>query len=181
MKKFIALLLALAMACPLAACSQSNGGEEVIDITLPALFYSAQTEEDIAAQAEEYNCISYSINEDSSVTYTLTQSSYEEILEGIEAGNQVVIDDMLSGEYGTSAFKEIVFNDTYTQFDIYLDSAEYTDYMIMYAYSFFISGAYYQLFAGIPEDDIDVLVTLLDYETEEYIISGTYRQAAGLA
>lgn len=172
MKKLLALLLAVAIACPLGACS-SDG--EIIEITLPAFIYQDKTEEEIQAEAEEYNCISYAKNEDGTVTYTLTEATHKEIVETIDAEIQNTMTESLDAELGVLGFTAIEYTENYTKFNIYVDADEYTEYMIVYAYSYFVSGVYYQMYTGVDADDIDVLVTFLDDETNETLTSGSYR------
>ena len=96
MKKLVSLLLTLALMMSLVACgggseTQTNGnasaeketensaGVQVdegllnVDVTLAASFFEDQTEEEIKAEAKENGYSDCKINDDGSVTYTLSK------------------------------------------------------------------------------------------------------------
>jgi hypothetical protein len=45
----------------------------------------------------------------------------------------------------------------------------------MYVLTFYISGAYYQSFAGVPSDEIDVIVNFINNDTQELLESASYK------
>lgn len=176
MKKFIALLLAVAIACPLGACS-SDG--DIVDITLPSYIYENKDITDIQAEAEGYNCISYVKNDDGTVTYTLTEKALKEIVEGIDEEIQNTMSESLDPDIGVEGYTEIRYTEDYSKFHIYMDPAVYTEYYIVYAYAYFVSGVYYQMYTGVDHDDIDVTVSFINSETGETMDSGNYRSLLG--
>ncbi|MFI3226568.1 MAG: hypothetical protein R3Y09_04055 [Clostridia bacterium] len=188
MKRFIALILAIAIACPLVACSSSSSSSTssssssatgIITVTLPASFYSNKTEAEIKQEASDLNCISYSINDDGSVNFSLTDTAYETVLSDIIAEIETIMEEMIDPDSGVEGFGYIDYTEDFSQFNIYLDPTYYTEYMVMYAYTFMVSGAYYQTFAGVPQEDIDVVVRLIDFTTDETLKVGSYKDIIG--
>lgn len=172
MKKFISLFLSIVVVVSSVACSKQD---EIVEITLPAFIYSQKTDQEIEEEAQSYNCISYDRNDDGTVTYTMTESSHKEIVENIEAEIHKTMEETLDEQIGVDGFEAIEYTEDYTRFNLHINPAVYSDFYVVYAYSYFVSGVYYQMYTGVAEDDIDVLVTFKNSQTGEVLNAGTYR------
>lgn len=196
MKKLTALLLAAAMSLSLCAC---GGGDKPADsassaapaapiqvdenllsveITLPASFFEGETEEEIIAGAEEEGFKSCTVNQDGSVTYTMSKAKHREVLEGFHTSMEETAASMVAGggDDAMESFLDIQFNDDMSQFDIYVDMEKFSGLEAFAALGFFVTGAYYQAFAGVDMDKVDVVVNFIDHATNEVAHSMSYRE-----
>lgn len=202
MKKLISLLLSLLLLFSLAACgsgsseedssgssnasasgsgSQDGGTMEVdkgllnVNVTLPASFFSDMTPEEIQAAAQEQGYSKCVINQDGSVTYTMTRGKYNEVMEGMKTSLDESIADLVNGENAVESFLKIEYTDDLSEIDVYVDPDTYSSLDSMYAISFYILGAYYQVFGGTSPDDVDVVVNFINNNTNEVIDSASYQ------
>ena len=200
MKKLLAFLLVFAMLLSLVACggttdtenkgnstqndgnSENNGSIQVdeglftVDITMPASFFDGQTEDEIKAAAEENGYNSCTVNADGSVTYTMTKAKHQEMLDEFKVSMGETIDGLLNGEDKVASFISIDYADDFSKFDIYVDADAYSMWDSLYALTFYMTGAYYQSFAGVAADEIDVIVNFIDNETKEVLNTASYKE-----
>lgn len=195
MKKFFALLLSLVLLLSLAACGQDasngdvnkNNGEENstgvqvdeglfnVDVTLPAALFDSMTEEDIKKTAEENGYSGCVVHEDGSVTYTMTKTKHKEMLEELKKSMDESIKNLTEGENAVASFMSIDYTDDYSEVNIQVNADEYTQWDNFYALAFYMTGAYYQSFAGVAPDKIDVVVHFIDGDTKEVLSTASYR------
>lgn len=191
MKKNIYLLLAITLMLSLTACGENEEQKEQnesenagivqvdegllnVDVTLAATFFEDMTEEEIKKKAEEEGYKDCKINEDGSVTYTMTKKKRQEMLDEMKDSIKGTIAGVLDGEEKVESFIYIEHNDDFSKFDIYVDSEKYTIWDSLYSMTFFVAGAYYQSFAGVPSEEIDVVVNFVDNETQEVLDTSSY-------
>mgnify|MGYP004598302959 CR=1 FL=1 len=203
MKRWIAVLLALLMVLALCSCgstpandqpdasqTQSNdaanngenaGGVQVdkgllsVEITLPATFFEDQTEEEIKAAAQEEGIEDCRVNADGSVTYQMSKAKHKELMEEMKNSIQESVDALVSGEDAVESFREIQHSEDFSQFDVIVDPATYTEWDSVYMLNFCMLGAYYQMFDGMNIDQVDVVVQFIDGDTNEVLDSGSFR------
>lgn len=200
MKKIYALILIIAMIVSLGACAGKSGKvndsnstnssdnkssekgnnvtadkENTVDITLPGSFFEDMTEEEIKASAEKQGFIKCVVNSDGSVTCTMTKDKQKELLDDSKKELDKTIEDLVSGEDKVAAFKSISYNENLSRVDIRVDTSQYSPWDSIYSITFFISGAYYQMFSGVSSDDIDIVVNFIDDSTNRTIESNSYK------
>ena len=163
----IALILAVIMVFTLAGC-----GEKTVDVTMPAALFSDQTEEDIKKAAEENGYLGCTINENGSVTYTMTESRHREMLDELVSRADESIAELIGK---VASFTKIDNNSDMSEFSVYMDSEKATMFDKFYALAFYTVGAYYQSFAGKSADEIDVIIKFIDAETNEVLDTASYR------
>ena len=146
-----------------------------VDITLSASLVQNSTEEDFKQAVKEHGFLSYRINNDGSVTYTMTKSKRNELLQEYKKSIDDSINDLLYGENKIESFTRIEYNDDCTEFSFYVDAEKYTLFDGMAAPMFYGLGAWYQTFAGINPDDIDVIVNIINKDTGEVMNTGSYK------
>ena len=193
MKKFLSLLLIAAMIFSLAACG--GGNEEVkdevkdektetievdeglinVDITIPASMFEGQTDQDIKAAAEEAGrkCV---INEDGSVTYTMSKKQQKEALKEMKDDLDETIHEFLEGEEPLESFEEITYTDDLSEFTIKVNEKYGTNFDTFASLAFLTIGGYYQMFAGVPMDEMDCAITYVDYQTGEVLNSSSLKE-----
>jgi len=197
MKKLISLLLAATLVLSLAACgaSKSQKAEPVpaekepeasadiqvdeglfnVDVTLGAALFQGQTEDAIKAAAKENGYSDCKINADGSVTYTMTKNKRDEMLADMKTSFEELVAGYLEGENAVASFSDIQYNDDFSKINIYVDAEQYTMWDSLYALTFYASGAYYQAFAGVANDDVDVVVNFIDDATSENLETSSYK------
>ena len=187
MKKLLSMILVLSMVFSLAACGGKNSttgdggktdGLQVdegllnVDITLPSSMFEGMTDQDILAEAKEdgYKC---TVNEDGSVTYTISKKQQRELLAEIKAGIPDTIEACLNGEDEIASFEEITYNDDLSEFKIKVNE-NYSAFDMFAALSFMMTSVYYQLFSGVSEDNMDCVITFVDVATGTEVDSFSY-------
>lgn len=197
MKKTIAILLAVLTLLSCAACGAPkedktpaaddvNKADETkeltvektpatVDVTIPASFFEDQDEESILAEAEEEGYLDCRINSDGSVTYTMTKEKHDEMLNELRNTLDEEINSLVEGEDSIASFTAIKHNDNMSKFDVYVDPAEYSPWDSLFGLVFYYSGAFYQMFDGVAENDVDVIVNFIDSETDEVLDTMSYK------
>lgn len=193
MKKWIALLAVLSLAISLCACGNdpgdaspestepSNGiqvdqGPLNTELTLPASLFTDMTEDEIVSAAEAAGYTSCTVNKDGSVTYTMTTAKYKEILEEMRISAEDSVAALLEGDSAVPSFKDIQYNNIFSQYEVYVDSETYTTWDAMYALVFYMDGMYYQMFSGVPQDEIEIEVSFIDSESGETLDEMCYSE-----
>lgn len=170
MKRFVSQLIVIIMVIGLCAC-----GEKDEQITVPASFFDEMTEDEIMDAAKEEGFKSCVVNEDGSVTYTMTAKKKAEILKEYEDSVDESINKLLEGDGKVESFTDIKYTNNFDEFDVYVDSSKYSLFDNLYVLTFYISGAYCQIFNGVSLDKIDVKVNFIDKDNNEVLYSGSYR------
>lgn len=167
-----------------ADTEDSNAGVSVdenlltVEVTMPATFFENETPEEIQASAKENGFLSCTINEDGSVTYKMTKGKRAEILRSFKGEIDSTIQEYLAGgEDAPQSYRKITYNDKVTQFDVRVDRAAYENSWTdaFYMMGFYFLGGYYQIIDGVPSDQVDVIVNIIDDATGENIETGSYK------
>lgn len=145
-----------------------------VDVTLPASFFEESTEEEIISNAEEEGYISAKVNDNGSVTYTMTRIKRNEKLKDMKDVIDESIMDLLEGSDEVESFVDIEYNDNLSKVDIYVDPESYSDWDSIYAIQFYLLGSFYQIFDGVEPESIDVLVDFINANNGDFIESGSY-------
>lgn len=146
-----------------------------VDVTLPASFFEGKTEDDIREAAENAGYKSYKLNDDGSVTYTMTKAKRDEMLNDYKESIDSTIEGMISGENQVESFTKIEYNNEVSEFDIYVDAQKHSMWDNFYVIIFYTMGSFYQNFAGANPDDVDVIVNFVDKDTLEVLETSSYR------
>lgn len=158
--------------------SEQNDAEELVEVRIPASLYEGQelTEEQLQQNVEEGGYESYTLNDDGSVTYTMTNARHQQMLDEYKQSVDETIEECIADEDDVYSISNVEYNDDLTQFDIYVDAASYSLADSMSAFAFYLLGGYYQVFSGISADDIDITVNFVDQDTEEVLDTGSYQE-----
>ena len=198
MKKLLALILAVLMLVSFAACASEKDKAEnepnesveategsspietdenllTVTVNLMASFFEGETEEEIKAKAKENGISKCVVNEDGSVTYTMSKAKHKEMLKELEDGLTEASESLISGENKVESFLEIKANKDLSEFDIYVNPDKYTAWDSMNKMTFFMLGIYYQCFAGVDFNEVDVVVNFINNETKEVMDTSSYR------
>lgn len=149
-------------------------GKELVTITIPDEFVDDElSEEDILAETEEEGILDVVINEDGSVTYTMTREKHDELMKEMSDGIEKALEEMLNGEEEIS-FKEITHNEDFSVLEITVDPDLYTEFDDLNAMILTMVGAQYQVYAGNSEPESEVI--LKDALTGEELSRSSYSE-----
>lgn len=169
MKKLGIILLLLLMV-GVAGCGSgepdTSAEEKTVTVTVPRNVIGDQSDEEIEENAQSED-ISVSIGEDDSVTYTMTPEKQQELLLGFKTHFEESLQTALdNGE--VPGLVNVSYNDDMSAFDVTVNREAFQsqngEEKLGMLYS---AGTAYQLYAGRPEEEIDVTVTLLDQATND--------------
>lgn len=195
MKKALCLCLALSMYLMLAACGQKtvssseNPAESspqsgvvvdeniiTVDITLPATFFEGKdmSNFDTDAYAQEQGFNKAVLNDDGSVTVTMTKAKHRVMLEEITNQYNTSFAEMVESE-NTPYIKSIAHSENFDTITVDVDRAAFeaaTFEMTPFILGF--GGMMYQVFSG---DELHVEVTIKDADTGDTINTTIYPDA----
>lgn len=146
-----------------------------VDITLPASLFDGEdtTKFNDEAYAKEQGFISTKLNEDGSVTVTMTKAKHKELLKDLASSLEKDFAEFVNGE-DTPYIKEISHNDNFTAVTMKVDKAAYENAFDLTPLSIAISVAMYQAFT---ETEYYVKISIVDVATGTTIDSITYPDA----
>lgn len=195
-KKLTSIILALALILSFAGCTQNDTdptdgsnsvategsteaqGIEVdenlltVDITLPASLFEGEDMAtfDTDAYADEQGFASAKVNEDGSVTVTMTKGKYNELLDEMAASLDTTFAEFVTSE-DTPYIKEITHNNDFTAVTMRVDRAAYENAFDFTTFAIGLSVAMYQAFT---ETEYHVDITIVDDATGETIDTVTF-------
>lgn len=147
---------------------------DYVELTLPASYYDGVSEEDIKKASQESGYKKCTINQDGSVTYTMTKAQRQELLDEMKETIDGTITSITTGESATGAITSVKYNKDMTKFNIYVNGDSYTQMTTLNAILFYTSGSYYQTINGVAEEDVEITVQFIDNETGEVYDTETY-------
>lgn len=167
----LALTISLISACGASDAggtadpSSSAQGIEVdenlltVDVTVPASFYEGQeiTQAQLDADAKEKGYSKAKLNDDGSVSFTMSRAAYKQALAEMKKAVDDYIQETVNNQ--PEIFKEITYNDSMTKFEVAVDRAafesDFTAGMIQLGIG--ILAGFYQAFAdGASEAKIQI-------------------------
>ena len=155
---------------------QVDEGAFKVDITLGAYFFEDMTVEEIKEGARQEGYSGCVVNEDGSVTYTMTKAQHKELLDAYKKSMDESIAELLDGDKAVASFVDIKYNNDFSEINVYVDSSLYTFWDSFYVLSFYIMGAYYQNFAGVALEEVDVVVNYIDNVSGEILDTASYKE-----
>ena len=172
--KWINILMPFVLVAVLVGCGNEKANKNLelgdVEVTLPPQFFEGMTEENIRANAEAEEIKKVKIHEDGSVTYTLTKERQQEILKEFKDELDLTVTD-IAGSEDYPSIKRIEANADYTNFDIYVDRAQFEANMDMIAtLTLYIGSSYYHAFLGNAES-FKATLNYIDESNDEVIES----------
>lgn len=146
-----------------------------VDITLPASLFADEdmTKFDANAYASEQGFKSAKLNEDGSVTVTMTKAKHKELLKEMADSLDANFKEFVNSE-NTPYIKEITHNENFTIVTMKVDKAAYENAFDFTPLTIGMSVAMYQAFT---ETEYRVEISILDAATGTTINSITYPDA----
>ncbi|MGM9949933.1 MAG: hypothetical protein ACI33P_07385 [Lysinibacillus sp.] len=145
-----------------------------VQVTLPASFFEGKTEEEIVAVAKEDGISEVKVNEDGSVTYTMSKSKHKEMMKEMEDGIVEMIKEVVESDDYPS-IKEISYNKDFDEFDVKVDRELYENGLDGFAILGLVMGsAYYSAFNGDSPEDMKITFNMIDATTDEVFETTVY-------
>ncbi len=143
-----------------------------VDITLPASMFSDidMSTFDTQAYVEENGFNNAVINEDGSITITMSKSKHKEVMEKYTADINSSFNEMISSE-DTPYITSIVSDSNFKSVIIEVDRAGYESAFDLTPFTIGLQSMLYQAFAGI---DYHCEIIIMDNITKEIITSVIY-------
>lgn len=139
-----------------------------VTITLPADYASDITEEEIAQQVADGKVHTGTLNDDGSVTYTMSKAQHAALLESIAAELRSTLDDMI-GSTDYPNLTAIEANDDFTDFTVYTTTQPgavgLSDEMSVLIY--YTCGKMYGIVSG--REPYNIHVDILNAESGELV------------
>lgn len=200
MKKLIAMIMALCMVASLfVACGNdtpstsldggntdttgsgstdttSSGDIEVdenlltVEITLPASFFESDEDFDADTYAQEQGFSSAKVNDDGSVTVTMTKGKYKEMLQEMSDSLDESFAELVGAE-DTPYIKEITHNDDFSSVTVKVDREAYENAFDMTPFVIGLSTMFYQAFL---EMEYRCEISIVDAATGSVINTTVY-------
>jgi len=201
MKRLLSLLLVLGIAFSLVGCgsdapqqstpnndepqqTENNAAVQVdenlltIDVTIPESFF----DEDMAtfdpdAYAKENDFKSAAVNEDGSVTITMSKSRHKQLMEELTTSLDGAFSEMVGAE-DTPYITSIEHSANFDSIDVLVDKAGYDDGGLLSAFlpiTFYFSAGMYQVFDGTKTPKCEI--SIIDAATGEVLVNVIYPDA----
>lgn len=125
--------------------SQADVGD--VTITLPAGLFENASDFDPETYAQEQGFLKAEVNEDGSITVTMTKEHQEELLSEMKTEFQKNMDEIVGGD-ATPYVSNITYNDDFTQVVMEVDREAYEDAFDTSPLTLGFAGMMYQRFSG---------------------------------
>lgn len=166
----------------------NNEGVEVdkklvnVEITLPATLLELDENEEIdidemKEEAKENGIKDVELNDNNSVTYTMSKSTHRELLAEMEKEVEETIEETIDSE-DFSSIKDIKANKNYDKYEVLVDKEAYENSFDGFGIlGVAFTSMYYQLFEGVNPEDYEVIIELEDEESGEIFDTIVYPDA----
>ena len=164
---------------PTPASSETIAVDETLTtatITIPASIMQTGegvTQKDVDASVAKSGFETGVLNDDGSVTYTMTQAKHREILDEYAASVDSSIADSIKSE---KSIKEVTHNDAFTEFTVTVDRAAYEDSISaqFVGFGLALTASMYQAFDGVGEGGYTVTLNFVDESTGKTFDTSIY-------
>lgn len=142
-----------------------------VTVTIPAKWFSESdteiTQDYLDKEVNEKGYISATLNSDGSVTYVMSKSKHNELLESIKDEINKSIKELIDDD--SNSIIDIQINDDMTEFRVTLNNNSVTLVESFATLAFDVYGGMYNIFAGKVADNIKTIFQNQSGETiEEY-------------
>ena len=125
-----------------------------VTITLPAEYAEGMSQEELdeAAESEGYQAV---LNDDGSITYTMTKAQHAKMMEDLKAS----LEESMASMVGSEEYPDITSvtaNEDYTEFTITTKNSEVSFAESFGSLALFTYSGIYHIFDGTPVDNIHI-------------------------
>ncbi|WP_422123308.1 hypothetical protein DHX103_00410 [Planococcus sp. X10-3] len=145
-----------------------------VEVTLPASFFEGEDMEQVVASAKEEGMDEAAVNDDGSVTYKMSKSQHNEMMEEMATGLEEAKTEIVeSGDY--PSIQAVESSKNYDQFTLTVDYEMYENSFDGFAtMTLGLGGSYYQAFDGKSPEDLHLEILVEDAATGEVIDTIVY-------
>jgi len=144
-----------------------------VKITIPAFFFEDQSDFDPDVYAEENGFKEAVVNEDGSVTVTMSKRMHNELMAEMETETDRILEELIESE-NAPYIKEITASKNYRTVTVSVDKEGYENTWDMTPISIWFSAALYQIIDG-SEPQCEIIIE--DIETGEVLYSEVFPDA----
>ncbi|HHY26351.1 MAG TPA: hypothetical protein GX523_06300, partial [Desulfitobacterium dehalogenans] len=190
MKKILVYVLTIFIASSLLGCSKttadsnSEAGPEQkkvvekelfdVKVNLPTSFFEGKDFEAIKNEALGKGVHDVVKNSDGTITYVMSKTQHREMMDDLAKSINDMTTEFLASEENKKIFKQIEFNKDYTEINVKVDSAQFTELIQISLLGFTLSSLMYQSFNGVEPGEIAVKTNIINNSTGSIIKTSTY-------
>ncbi|EHQ89394.1 hypothetical protein [Desulfosporosinus youngiae] len=187
MKKILIFVLTIFIASSLLGCSKTNSAagqpeekqvveKELFDVkvNLPASLFKGKDFETIRKEALDKGVHDVVQNSDGTITYVMSKTQHREMMDDLAKSINDITTEFLAAEENKTIFKQIEFNKDYTEINVKVDPAQFTEWSQIGLIGFTFSGLMYQSFNGVEPGKITIKTNIIDNSTGSVIKTSTY-------
>lgn len=176
MKKCCAVLCMLVFIGTFAGCGEEKPTDAAPSVTIqiPREIISVKDDAEIVEAAKDEG-MEASVDEDV-VTYKMTPEKQQELLLSYKTGFEEQIPKVIDD--GTiPGMVDVTYNEDMTEFTLLVDAEIFDSTMDGMGFGiFYTTGMGYQLYAGVPDEQIDVHVIVMDQDNKHQISEFSMRE-----
>lgn len=145
--------------------TESKSNELDVSITIPSDYLFGAGEDDIKAGASEIGVSDVTVNTDGSAVYKMSRELQIEVIDIYKN----YIENYMSETPDSDDYpfiKKITADEGYTEYTVTIDKSIYDPSIdVLFSLGLSLPGYYYQLFSGVNEADLKMIIYLVDAET----------------
>lgn len=149
-----------------------DAGLFLVDITLPADFTEGLTQEDLDRDLAENGFRAARLNDDGSVTYTMTKARHNEVLAELRESIQDSVNEFIADE--PEVYKSITFDRDLKNFTVAVNADNFSSDSGWLEFSLAFQAGFYYIFAGTSSSNQTFTVTYVDDATGKTLSSSTW-------
>lgn len=193
MKKILAIAIACAMMLSFAACTASNNDNETtdtsvsstepskadivdenlltVDITIPASMFDEENpaSEELSQEQIDNGFKSAKLNDDGSVTYTMSKSSFKTYKKEL---NEQTADTLSKLNTDYPCIDSVEFNDNFSEIKINVTKSEYENGMNFFCIT--VAGFSANIYQAYTNETVISNISVIDKDTGDVLDSATY-------
>ena len=145
-----------------------------VDVTLPADFAEGLSQEDLDRELEENGFRSATLNDDGSVTYTMTKGQHEQLLAELRESIHDSVNEFIADEPET--YTGIEFDRDLRNFTVFVNAQNFAGEAPWLEFSLAFQAGFYFIFAGTSEDDPTLNISYVDNATGKALTTSQWPQ-----
>ncbi len=138
-----------------------------VEVTIPKEFFEGMTAEEITEAGAETGYSSTTVNADGTVTYKMSRKAHQKLLQEMKGE----LDEGFLETYAEkpNVFRKITYNDDVTVFTVEVNRVAFeSDFEAEFVgFGLGLWGIYYQMFAGVAEADLGLVIDFVDSSSGE--------------
>ncbi len=135
----------------------------LVEIVLPADFSQGLTQESLDENLDESGFRSATLNDDGTVTYTMTKRRHDELLAELRESIQGSVDEFIADE--PDNYSSVTFDENLRNFTVAVNADNFNGEAAWLEFSLAFQAGFYYIFAGTKEANQKFTVTYVDQDS----------------